>query len=86
MVASTGMAPDISRTGLLVQWPENVPTPELEGNIQIELPGGPILPAFVRRKTLRGYGLEFVNLDRLNRKKVQQYLITLRDDPSKLYR
>jgi hypothetical protein len=77
---------DISRTGLLIEWPVSSKIPDIEGEMLITLPTQASLPTKIMRRTERGYGLMFASLSREQRKSVQHFIETLAEDPTKLQR
>jgi len=81
-----GILVDISRTGLLVEWTNENDIPDIEGETQITLPTQTAIDVQIKRRTAKGYGLEFGNLNRSQKKDLQLFIETLSIDPTKLQR
>ena len=78
---------DISRTGLLLEWPEGKKPPGLEGTLHLTLPAqSQSVPGEVKRSTLKGYGLQFENLTKPDKRLIDACIGTLADDPTKVGR
>ena len=77
---------DISRTGVLVEWTTPEQIPDIEGDVQLTLPTQKAVAAKIKRRTPKGYGLEFGELGREDRLAVRDFIDTLSEDPTKLVR
>lgn len=81
-----GVIVDISRSGLLIEWPADVNVPTMEGPCEITLLGNLKLNGMIRRQTPRGYGVQFEQITGEQKKGLMKLLETLKSDPSKLAR
>lgn len=85
-VPTPGVMVDISRSGVLLQWPADLNIPNIEGNCHVTLPNQLTLPALAKRKTEHGYGMEFHTLNREQKRQLLDFIASLSVDPSKIRR
>ena len=75
---------DISRTGALLEWPQEIP--HLEGRTALKLPPDTVVDSEVARRTPRGYGVRFANLSSEQSKSLKKWIAQLAKDPTKAIR
>lgn len=81
-----GVIADISRSGMLIEWPNSVEIPELSGMCTVSLPTDLKIEGDIKRRTARGYGVKFENLSKEQKKALMVFLETLELDPTKAVR
>ncbi len=65
---------NISLSGLLVEWPPDQAIPPIHGRVNIMLTPGVVLVCEMKRQTSRGYGFQFVNLNKEQIKTVKSFI------------
>lgn len=81
-----GILLDLSKSGALVEWRNTENIPQIDGSTLITVRDNLSLPAFVARRTQKGYGFRFEKMDGDEKRSLKRFLEQLVKDPVRMKR